>query len=191
MIADLTLQDRISAARLSVEALERENGTTALDGGKIDPLPLSSARANLEALEEAEREVGRRQSSADAILRAGERERGARDAREALTAYTAALGRCETYARDLAGELKAVEDAAAALRQACSVIGRRQPVGLDEALVRTTLSRLFIGEMVRVTSVPSGYGDLRFPSVPKPMWAEHVEKHLQPAIEAAIQGTMQ
>lgn len=191
MIDELTLQDRISAARLSVEVLERENGSTALDGGKIDPLPLSSARANLEALEEAEREVGRRQSSADAILHADEREQAARAAREGLATYTAALGRCETCARGFAGELKAVEDAAAALRRAYSFIGRREPVGLSAALVRTTLSRLFIGEVVRVTSVPSGYGDLRFPSVPKPKWAEHVEKHLQPAIEAAIQGTMQ
>ena len=185
------LSDRLNAARLAVATLERENGAAALDGGTIDPLPLSSARANLEALEEAEREAGRRQSSADAILRAGEREQAAQEAREALTAYTAALGRCETYARDLVGELKSVEDAATTLRRAHSVIGRREPVGLSAALVRTTLSRLFIGEVVQVMGVPSGYGDLRFPSVPKPMWAEHVEKHLQPAVEAAIQGTMQ
>lgn len=182
-----TLHDRLNTARLTVAALERASGAAALDSQPVDHTAINAARAEVESLEQAEHEAHRRAAHADANLRAAERSQAAQGAREALSAYSAAVTRGEAATVALAGELANIDTAAATLRKCFLVMARGLPINLEAAEMRRTLSRLVIGELVKVGS-PQGYGDFKWPSVPRDqVWLEHVEKYIQPAVLAAIE----
>lgn len=182
-----TLTDRLTEARLTVATMEHETGKAALDGKPIDHTILSGARAEVEALERAELEALRRQAHADADLRAAERDVAAKAARDALEAYTAAVVRCESAAKAMATNLKAMETAAVTLRKSFLVMSRRLPVTLEASAIRTTLSRLLAGELTGIDRT-CGFGQMKWMSVPtNPDWSEHIVKWIKPAVDAAIE----
>lgn len=105
----------------------------------------------------------------------------------AVEAYAVAVTRCEAAAKALAGDLQAMEGAAATLRKSFLVMSRRLPVTLEAKSIRVTLSRLLAAELTGIDRT-CGFGDLKWPSVPlKPDWSEHVAKWIRPAVHSAIE----
>jgi hypothetical protein len=184
--ADVSLPERLAAARLEVEALERAGGAAVLDGKAADPAALNAARANVEALLAAELE-GERRAAASASERAAERRaEAAEEARQALADYTEATLLAEGATKALAAALRAAQTTAKTLQRAALAAGGGPIGGLEDPEVRRTLSRLIVGELVKVAH-PRGFGDIKWPSVPAPDWSMHTTKYIGPAVAAAIE----
>lgn len=181
------LLERRLKSEAALLTLEREQGAALLDGKPFDVSAIAAVRAELEAIEQAERETIRRDGDATAERMAAARRQAAQDAQEALTAYAGAVTRCEASSKALAGELRAMEDAAATMRRCYLTMGRVLPTSLEAHTMRATMSRLVAGELAEIER-PCGFGQLKWPSVPVGAdWSEHVRKWIQPAVEAAIE----
>ena len=185
-----TLLGRRIKAEAALLTLEREQGAALLDDKPFDHSTIAAVRAELAAIEQAEREFHRRDDQAHDAQTAAQRRQAADEAQGALVAYIMALERSEAATKALAGELAALGDAAATLRKTFLVMSRRLPIPLEDHSMRTTLSRLIAGELAKV-ALPNGYGDLKWPSVPQPDWYEHIRKWIEPAVTTAIEETCQ
>lgn len=185
-----TLLERRIKAEAALLTLEREQGAALLDGKPFDAAVIAEIKAELSAIEHAERATNRRDSAANAEQGAAQRRQAAQDARGALSAYSDAVTRGEAATKALAGELAAIDQAAATLRKAFLVMQRRLPIPLEAHAMRTTLSRLMIGELNKVAE-PNRLGDIKWPSVPRnQVWLDHVERYIKPAVETAIQENL-
>ena len=181
-----TLQERRTTAVATLATLEREQGIALLDGQDFDHSAIAATRALICALDAAEVESKRRHEAEAEMQRAAVREKAAQEARAALTAYSAAVARCEVSTKALVADLKAMRDSAATLRGTTLVLGGRLPVPLEEGAIDTVMSRLLVGELQAVAH-PSGYGVIKWVSAARdPDWTETIVKHITPAIEASI-----
>lgn len=181
-----TLLERRIKAEATLLTLEREQGAALLDGADFDASTIAATKAKLAAIGAAELETFRRDEAEAAKQLGAARRQAAKDAREALSAYTEASTRCEAACKALVANLKAMKDAATILRGTTLVLGSRLPIPLEEREMHRVMSRLLAGELQEVGS-PSGFGVLRWISIPRhPDWTETIVKHITPAVEAAI-----
>lgn len=182
-----SLSDRLNAARLTLGTLERESGAAALDGAAIDHSAVNAARAAVDALEQAMLEADRRTNAANAEQLAERRAKAAQEAREGLAAYETATTAAETATKALTSSLGALLAAAKTISKNAIAAGGKPITAVEESEVARTFSRLIVAELVRVGSI-GRFGDLKYPSVPHGVaWSEHIEKFIQPAVEAAIE----
>ena len=180
-----TLAERLTAAQLEVETLDRASGVAALDGEPFDHAALAMARANVDAIVAAEREARSRDADTAASEQAARRTQAALEARQALSDYTAATKAAHTATVALVASIKAALASADTIRRSALAAGGKPVGAAEENEVRRVISRLIAGDLVPV--VGNRFGDLRYPSVElRASWTAYTDKYIAPAIEAAI-----
>lgn len=178
------MSDRLAAARAGLALLEREGGAAALDGTGFDPGRLTAAAAEIALLEAAEAEARNRARADAERLAEAERRKARAAAGRALKRYAAALDRAEAAAKALVGDLRALQEEAAAIRAAAQAMGVGVPLPLLASEQTNTVSRLLAGELAGLSG-RAHFGVLTFPSVPRPDWSAHFTRYVEPMLAGA------
>lgn len=165
-----SLADQRAAASAALADLEIEQGRAWLDNLPFDPSRIDALHVEIAAIDAADAEQSRRDREAAALLTAADRAQARKEARTALAAYDAAMIRAEEAAKSLAVEIGVVQARSRELEKLTIRMGFRPPVALDGRNITSELSRLVAGEL-RPAGRMCGFGDISFPSVPKPDWA--------------------
>ena len=183
-----TLADRLVAARLELDALERASGAAVLDGRTVDPLAISAARANVEALEAAELEDTRRQRAVGEAQRAIERAEARRALGEALGGYVDAIERAEIAGKAMVEAFRDADQQAGRMRGYYRAI-ERVPFGtLDERSMADVHSRMLATTLKTLTG-QARFGVMRWNScLAVPHWADHTRKTIVVAVQPVTEG---
>lgn len=183
-----TLADRLVAARLELDTLERASGAAVLDGQTVDPLAISAARANVEALEAAELEDTRRQRAVGEAQRAIERAEARRGLSESLGGYVDAIERAEIAATAMVEAFRDAEKQAGRMRGYYRAI-ERVPFGTLDDRSMTDLHSRMLATILKTLTGQARFGVMHWNScLSVPHWADHTRKTIVVAVQPVTEG---